>query len=166
MQLPASSVRAILNSISSLNHILNETIDLIQMVNTDCPDCTYDPIRQESTNPYCQTCDGKGVIQTQQKFTIASSVETEEDMTYQYRPVGRLVQGEIKATIDKTEISSTLDPKGQFNMDDQGSIKAFLDQYAYVIWKGATYIIEEFQGQYLQGNFYEIDLTLKLKDAS
>lgn len=152
-----------LSSISSLNHVLSETLILCKMTKTDCPDCAYDPIRQESTNPYCQTCGGIGVIEQPQLFSIPSSIETYEDVTYSYAEVGRFDKGQINATIDKQEITTTLDTQSQFNMDDQTSIKAFLDQYDYFEWKGTKYVVESFQGNYLEGNFYEIDLTLNQK---
>lgn len=163
MNIPESNLRNMLNSISGLNHVLNETLRLCKSDKTDCPDCSYDPIRKESTNPYCPTCDGKGVIFTETYFDIPSSVETSADFMYSYAETGRLLEGEVLATIDILEIKTILNVNSQYNMDNQDSIKSFLDQYDYFEWKGGKYIVKSFQPSYLQGNFYEIAVTLKLK---
>jgi hypothetical protein len=163
MNIPESNLRNMLNSISSLNHVLNETLNLCKVSEVDCPDCGYDPIRRESTDPYCPTCDGRGKKVTEQIFTIPSSVETEEDFSFEYGSTGRLSKGQILATIDKLEIDSVLNTDSKYSMDNQNNIKEFLDQYEYFEWKGAKYILDSFQAGYLQGNFYEIGLTLTLK---
>lgn len=163
MNIPESNLRNMLNSISELNHVLNETITLYKNVAEDCPSCSYDPIRGESTDPHCDECDGVGKIITSQTFTIPSSVETEEDFAFEYKSVGRLSTGEILSTIDKKEITEVLNVDGTYDMDNQKDIKRFLDQFEYFEWKGAEYTLVKFQAGYLQGNFYEISLTLKLR---
>lgn len=163
MNIPQSNIRNMLNSISGLNHVLNETLRLVQYTSTDCPDCSYDPIRKESTDPSCPTCDGKGVIQTQVNTDIVSSVETSADFIYSYAEVGRLLDGEVVATIDNLEMTTILNPNGKYSMDNQLDIKKFLDQYDHFEWKGGQYIIKSFQANYLQGTFYELSITLKLK---
>jgi hypothetical protein len=152
-----------LNSISELNHVLNETLRLCKVSETDCPDCGYDPIRKESTDPYCDTCDGRGKITTEVYFDIPSSIETADDFRFDYAHTGRLTDGEILATIDSKEINQVLNIDGKFNMDSQQDIRGFLDQYEYYEWKGGRYIVKSFQAGYLQGNFYEISITLKLR---
>jgi hypothetical protein len=163
MNIPESNLRNMLNSISGLNHVLNETLRLCKVSETDCPDCGYDPIRKESTDPYCPTCDGRGMIVSETYYDIPSSVETSADFTYSYAETGRLLDGEVLATIDILEINTVLNVDGKFNMDSQSDIKAFLSQYEYFEWKGGKYIVKSFQAGYLQGNFYEIAITLKLK---
>jgi hypothetical protein len=152
-----------LNSISELNHVLNEILRLCKVSETDCPDCGYDPIRKESTDPYCDTCNGKGKIVTESYYDIPSSVETADDFRFEYGNTGRLLDGEILATIDSKEISEILNIDSKYNMDEQQDIKSFLDQYEYFQWKGGKYVVKSFQPGYLQGNFYEIGITLKLK---
>jgi hypothetical protein len=166
MNIPESNLRNMLNSISSLNHVLNETLILYKLESSDCPDCGYDPIRNESTDPYCTTCDGKGKVSTPTAFTIPSSIETEDDFVFSYTNAGRLTSGEILATIDNKEISEVLNVDRKFSMDDYGDIKAFLDQYSYFEWKGAKYKLESFQPGYLQGRFYEISMKLSLSDSN
>jgi hypothetical protein len=164
MNIPESNLRNMLKSISQLNHVLNETLKLCQEDESDCPSCKYDPIRKESTDPYCDTCDGRGKMVTETFYNIPSSVETTEDFQYEFSKAGRIMEGEILATIDIQEIETVLDPTGKYNMDDKGDIKRFLDQYNYFEWKGARYVLKSFQAGYLQGNFYEISMTLSLKE--
>jgi hypothetical protein len=163
MNIPESNLRNMLKSISSLNHVLNETLKICKHNESDCPSCKFDPIRGESTDPYCDTCDGKGKVTADVFYTIPSSVETEQDFTFDYAKVGRLTNGEILATIDKVEIDTVLNVGGTYNMDSYDDIKKFLDQYDYFEWKGAKYVLKSFQAGYLQGNFYEISMTLSLK---
>jgi hypothetical protein len=163
MNIPQSNIRNMLNSISSLNHVLNETLRLVQYTNSDCPDCGYDPIRKESTDPSCPTCGGKGVIQTQVNIDIPSSIETAQDFIYSYAEVGRLLDGEIVATIDNLEIKTILNSSNKYSMDSQDDIKKFLDQYDHFEWKGGKYVVKSFNANYLQGTFYELSITLKLK---
>jgi hypothetical protein len=163
MNIPESNLRNMLNSISGLNHVLNETLRIYKNNESDCPDCGYDPIRKESTNPYCNTCDGTGKIATEIFYDIPSSIETAEDFTFDYGHAGRLLEGEVLATIDVKEIKEVLNTDGKYSMDNQIDIKNFLDQYEYYEWKGGKYIVKSFQAGYLQGNFYEIAVTLKLK---
>lgn len=163
MNIPQSNIRNMLTSISGLNHVLNETLRLCQTTTVDCPTCGYDPIRQESTDPSCPTCDGVGKIVTEIYTDIPSSIETSADFMYSYAETGRLLDGEILATIDSLEINTILNISGKFNMDTQADIKSFLDQYSYFEWKGGKYVVKSFQAGYLQGNFYEISITLKLK---
>jgi hypothetical protein len=162
MNIPESNLRNMLNSISSLNHVLNETLTICKEDEADCPDCGYDPIRNESTDPHCPTCDGHGKISTPLYYTIPSSIETEEDFTFTYSNAGRIAEGEILATIDKKEIDEILNIGNKYNMDSYVDIKSFLDQYKYFEWKGAKYKLSSFQAGYLQGNFYEISMKLKL----
>jgi len=139
-------------------------LKLCMEAKADCPTCNYDPIRRESTDPYCDYCDGKGKIFTPTFYDIPSSVETTEDFQYEFSKAGRIMDGEILATIDIQEIDTVLDPTGKYNMDDKNDIKRFLDQYKYFEWKCAKYVLKSFQAGYLQGNFYEISMTLSLKD--
>lgn len=162
MNIPQANIRNMLNSISSLNHVLNETLTLYTSTTVDCPTCGYDPIRKESTDPSCPTCGGKGLITTLTAINIPSSVETQDDFQYSYAEVGRLLDGEILATIDNQEIANTLNASSKYNMDNQSDIKSFLDQYDHFEWKGGKYVVKSFQANYLQGTFYEISLTLKL----
>lgn len=144
--------------------MLNETLTIYHNHETDCPDCGYDPIRKESTNLNCQTCDGIGKIIDSITYTIPSSIETEEDFSFDYANVGRISNGEILATIDSLEIKTILNTDGKYSMDNYQDIKKFLDQYDYFEWKGAKYVLKSFQPGYLQGNFYEISMTLSLKE--
>src|SRR5690606_34009262 len=150
MNIPESNLRNMLNSISSLNHVLNETLKLCKVSESDCPDCNYDPVRKESTDPYCPTCDGRGKDVDEQIFTTPSSIETEEDFAFEYSNAGRLSKGQILATIDKLEIDTVLNSDKKFDMDNQQDIKRFLDQFEYFEWKGATYSLDSFQAGYLQ----------------
>lgn len=163
MNIPESNLRNMLSSISELNHVLNETLILTKNTSTDCSDCGYDPIRRESTNPYCEKCNGTGEIITQIKYEIPSSVETEQDFEFEYGKTGRVTNGEILATIDSKEISEILNVDKSFNMDNQKDIKKFLDQFTTYEWKGANYSLKSFQPGYLQGRFYEIQVKLGLK---
>jgi hypothetical protein len=162
MNIPQSNLNNMLNSISGLNHVLNETLRLVKITTTPCPNCKFDPIRKESTDPTCPTCGGAGVIQTPVNTDIPASVETKEDFVYSFAEVGRLLDGEVLATIDKLEIVTILNKNGTYSMDSQSDIKSFLDQYDHFEWKGARYVVKSFQPNYLQGNFYELAITLKL----
>ncbi|HLI46307.1 MAG TPA: hypothetical protein VKU94_03855 [Geobacterales bacterium] len=162
MNIPQSNIANMLSSISSLNHVLNETLTVYASTTTNCPNCGYDPIRKESTDPSCPTCGGKGLIETLTSTSIPCSIETQEDFQYSYAEVGRLLDGEILVTIDNLEISTVLNTNGKYSMDKQSDIKAFLDQYDYFEWKGGKYVVKSFQANYLQGTFYELSIILKL----
>lgn len=162
MSIPESNLRNMLNAISKGNHVLNETIHLHSNVKSDCPDCSFDPIRKESTDYNCPTCGGVGYLITDSYQTIPASVETEDDFKYDFTSVGKVVNGKIYVTIDSKEVAEILNISNKFNMNNYDDVKSLISQYDYITWKGAKYEIEEFQIGYLQGVFYEIGLLLKL----
>jgi hypothetical protein len=142
--------------------VLNETVALYKIAKSHCPDCTFDPVRQESTDYNCETCDGTGFINSEQVFTIPASIEQEEDFKYDFSKAGKFIKGEIYLTIDSVEIKTVLDPTSQYNLDDYNQMKAFIEQYDHVLWKGAKYSIKSFEPGWLQGNLYEIGFTLSI----
>ncbi|MNS33484.1 hypothetical protein D3C72_655990 [compost metagenome] len=164
MNIPEANIRNMLRSISEGNHVLNETAFFYTESETDCPDCRYDPIRKESTNPNCQTCGGTGSITTQVIDEVQVSIETEEDFKYEFTKAGKLVKGQILLTIDIKEINEILNVSQSFNLDQYDELKSFMEQYKQVKWKGAAYVIESFEPGWLQGNLYEIAAVLNLKD--
>lgn len=164
MNIPEANLRNMLSAISAGNHVLNEQIKLVKQTEVDCPDCGYDPIRKESINFNCESCSGTGSYITITSQTIPASIETEEDFKYEFTKAGRITKGQILLTIDTKEIKEKLNSDGKFNLDEYVELKAFIDQYSYIMWKGARYIVESFEAGWLQGNLYEISMTLNLSE--
>jgi len=50
------------------------TVKVKKLIKTDCPNCTYDPINNESTNPQCQTCGGVGKVISEKKAVMPAFV--------------------------------------------------------------------------------------------
>jgi predicted RNA-binding Zn-ribbon protein involved in translation (DUF1610 family) len=162
MNIPEANLRNMLNAISSGNHVLNEQVQMHTHTELDCPDCDYDPIRKESTNYNCETCGGTGKIVTDQYLTIPASVEQQEDFSRDFTNSGKITKGQIFVTIDIKEIKEVLNTDNKFNLDDYTQLKSFVDQYDFINWKGARYSVSSFEPGFLQGNLYEIGLTLSL----
>lgn len=162
MNIPQANLLNMLNSISAGNHVLNEQVSFYKHSTIDCPDCGYDPIRKESTNHNCSSCEGTGSIVTITVQNIPASIETEEDFKYEFTKVGRIVKGQILLTVDIKEINEILNLDSKYDLNDYQQLKAFLDQYSSINWKGAKYSIDSFEAGWLQGNLYEIAITLNL----
>jgi hypothetical protein len=153
-----------LKAISDGNHVFNETISLYVNTKTDCPDCDFDPVRKESTDPNCQTCGGVGKIITEVSYDIPASVEQEEDFKYDFSKAGKFLKGQIYATLDILEINTILDPTSKYDLNDYKQMKSFVESFDYIKWKGAKYKIEQFEPGWLQGILYEIGLTLSIME--
>lgn len=164
MQIPQSNLRNMLSAISNGNHVFNETVQLYRNTKTPCTTCTYDPVRRESTDPYCQTCDGTGFIITLKYFSIPASVETESDFTYDYSKVGKFTQNQMYMTIDNLELTTVLNIDKAYDLNDYKQLKDFVESFDYVIWKGAKFAIGDFEPGILQGNLYEIGCKLSLME--
>lgn len=165
MKISQSNIRNMLRAISDGNHVLNETVRLYQSTKTDCSNCGYDPIRKESTNLNCPTCGGSGSIVTETFKEVPSSIETYDDLKYDFTQAGILLKGQIHCTIDMLEINTVLNVDKKFTLADLDSIEKFIQQYDYITWKGAKYTVESFEPGWLQGNLYEIALVLSLRGA-
>lgn len=154
-----------LKAISNGNHVFNETVQMYRNTKSDCPTCTYDPVRKESTDPYCQTCGGTGVIITYNSYQIPASVETSEDFKYDYTKAGKFVKGSIYLTIDSKEITTVLNTgNSAYNLNDYNQLRTFVESFDYVMWNNARYNINDFEPGVLQGNLYEIGCMLSLMD--
>ena len=164
MSIPESNIRNMLRAISKGNHVFNEQVKVYKNTKTICTDCIYDPIRQESTDYNCQTCDGLGQVITEVYSEIPASVETSQDFRYEFTKAGKITTGEIFLTIDIVELEDILNVSAIYDLSDYTDLKAFVQQYDYIVWKGARYTIKNFEGGWLQGNLYEIALTLSLME--
>jgi hypothetical protein len=163
MKIPESNLRNMLNAISQGNHVLNEKVVLNKIVKSDCPDCTYDPVRQESTDYNCQTCDGNGFTEVVEKTEIPVSIETLEDFRRDFSSVGILTEGQIYMTIDKVEID-ILNQATLYDLNIYDNINKLIDNYDHIVWKGGKYIVKRFEPGWLQGNLYEIAFTLDFQE--
>ena len=159
-----ANIRNMLDAISRGNHVLNETARLFKVSKTDCPDCGYDPIRKESTDPYCETCDGKGSIESLAYNEIPVSIETEKDFQYKFTNAGKITDGEIFLTIDIKEIKEVLNADNSHDLSNYQGVKKFVEQYDHVTWHNAKYKMVSFEPSYLQGIFYEVSMKLKLEE--
>jgi hypothetical protein len=162
MNIPEANLRNMLKAISEGNHVLNEKVRLYKTSNSDCTDCDYDPIRKESTDINCETCGGTGSISTSTYSEIDASVEQEEDFKKHYQDTGAVTKGKIFVTIDIADITTTLNADSKYDLNDYSQMKSFVEQYNYLMWKGAKYTVESFEPGWLQGNLYEIGVTLSL----
>jgi hypothetical protein len=153
-----------LKAISNGNHVFNERVQIYRNTKTPCPACLYDPVRKESTDPYCQTCGGAGVIVVESFHDIPASVEQEEDFKYDFAKVGKFLKGQIYMTIDIQEINTVLNASNAYDLNDYAQMKAFCETFDYVVWKGAKYNINEFEPGWLEGNLYEIGFILSLME--
>jgi len=164
MNIPNANLRNMLNAISQGNHVLNETVRLFRNSEEKCPDCKFDPIRKESTNPYCDTCGGTGLIVTENFYEITASVESLSDYTNEFENVGKLTQGEIFVTLDNKEITEILNVTPVYDLDDFKELKAFVNSFNYLTWRGARYDLASFEDGRLQGILYEITMRMKLNE--
>lgn len=165
MNIPEANLRNMLNAISEGNHVLNETASFYTVSESDCPACAFDPIRKESVNPNCETCGGSGSISVSTKVDIPVSIETEEDFRYEFTKAGKITNGQILLTIDIKEINEVLNINQAFDLNQHAELKAFIEQFKKIEWKGAAYVVDRFEPGWLQGNLYEIAATLNLKDG-
>jgi hypothetical protein len=165
MLIPESNIRNMLKAISNGNHVFNEQINIYRNTESYCPVCTFDPILKESTDHNCQTCNGKGTVITEKFWTIPSSVEVEDDFKYDFSKAGKLLRGQIYATIDILEIDDVLNTLPTYDLNNYNRLKDFVGSFDYIKWKGAKYTIERFEPGWLQGHLYEIGLTLSLIGA-
>jgi hypothetical protein len=164
MEIPQSNVLNMLKAISNGNHVFNEQVKVYRNTDSDCPTCQYDPVRKESTDPHCQTCDGKGRMIVEKFYSIPASVETEEDFKFDFSKAGKFIKGQIYLTIDSKELTTVLNVDVKYNLDDYTQLKAFTESFDYIVWKGARYTITQFEPGLLQGNLYEIGFTLSLME--
>lgn len=164
MNIPNANLRNMLNAISKGNHVLNETVRLFRNTKTPCPDCKFDPIRRESTNPNCDTCGGTGKVVTENFFEIPASVETLSDYKNTWQNVGQLTENQILLTLDAQEISEVLNVSPQYDLDQYSGIKAFVESFDYLTWKGAKYVVSSFEDGRLQGILYEISMKMNLTE--
>lgn len=162
MKIPESNIRNMLKAISDGNHVLNEQVSLVSVSKTLCPDCIYDPVRKESTDYNCETCDGTGFTVVETVNTISASVEQSEDFKYDFSKAGKFVKGQIYITLDILEIKNVLNPTSQYNLDDYNQLKNFVESFSTIRWKGARYNVDSFEPGWLQGNLYEIGLVLSI----
>jgi hypothetical protein len=156
------NITNMLAAISYGNHVLNEQIKLYKNIKSDCPVCLYDPMRNESSDSNCQTCGGVGQIIVESFSQIDASVEQESDFSYDYTKAGKIVNGKIYVTIDIKEINEILNANSTYDLSDYHQMKKFIDQYDYITWSSAKYIVESFEPGLLQGSLYEIAVTLSL----
>lgn len=162
MKVPSPKVLNILNAIDQGNAMLNETIRLYKQTHSDCPDCGYDPIRKTSTDPFCDTCDGKGSIIVETYHEIKASVEQEEDFRSEFTNAGKITRNQVYVTLARKEIHNVLNVDTNYDFDDYNQMKAFVEQYSYILWKGAKYSIESFEPGWIEEILYEIGVTLSL----
>jgi len=162
--LSEANVRNMLSAISRGNHVLNERAKLFKIAKTNCPDCGFDPIRKESTNPDCDTCEGKGMVEVLSYNEIPVSIETEKDTQYRFTNAGKITEGEILLTIDSKEISEVLNLDKSHDLSTHQGIKKFVEQYDHITWHNAKYKMASFEASYLQGIFYEISMKMKLEE--
>lgn len=162
MKIPESNIRNMLKAISNGNHVLNETASFYKNQKTKCPDCKFDPIRKESTNHNCSTCEGTGYIETESFVTIPVSVEQNDDFRYDFSRAGKYVNGTIYMTLDIEEINAVLNKDKAYNLDDYEQIKAFVESFDSFIWKNARFKLDSFEPGFLQGHLYEIGITMSL----
>lgn len=65
---------------------------------SDCPDCTYDPMNNESTNINCPLCNGTGKIRTEINKTIYANVSWRgitEKYAWTNLPGGKVESGDV-----------------------------------------------------------------------
>lgn len=164
MQIPEANLRNMLKSITAGNHVLNEQVGICKHTVAPCPDCGYDPVRKESTDYGCETCGGVGKIKTETVVTIPASVEQEEDFKYDFSKTGKFVNGQIYLTIDILEINTVLNANREYDLNDYKQMKAMIESFTYIKWKGARYDIDSFEPGWLQTNLYEIGFVLSIME--
>lgn len=148
-ELNVPSVQSLLPLISALNHTYPEQLTLhYQSAEVPCPDCQYDPVTQQTTNIFCQTCGGRGFITQDHTITIPASIDYPDEFRYDYLPAGFALTGKIMVVIDAQEIA-------QYNIDPQ--------QVDYYTWQGSDYIMIKMEKGVLNGILYEYDLYLEKK---
>ena len=97
---------AIRSRIKEVSSIDSETVHFIKQKRTDCPECVFDPINQESSNPFCPSCDGVGFISVEIKTPIVASVDRATGLEHIYQPGGRLQKGSVIMTVHESQLVS------------------------------------------------------------
>jgi len=143
MPISSTQLQNILDKISEVNHYFNESIDLVSITKQPCPDCDIDPITNEASDSFCETCGGSGYIETETILTIVASVEYESEFEKIFTKIGEFSENKIVVTIDTKEITEN-------NID--------LNTIQYIKWQGNKYKTNKTQPNYLQGVYYETNL--------
>ena len=144
---------AILERIEEVSTIDTEDCFFIKEIDTDCPDCVFDPVYGYSSNIGCPTCGGSGRITEQKETKIVASIQRVVGTENIYQPGGRLQKGSIIMTAHEKELK-----RAGFDLNEDWSMAFDWIELA-VDDRKVKYIIAEKDDiipQTLQGEIYEI----------
>lgn len=88
-----------------INEIREETGDknriaLVTVTESDCPDCEYDDVTNESKDSSCSTCSGIGKLQAESAVTLLAKIRWVTDPEDILMKTGVLPKGGVVFTID------------------------------------------------------------------
>lgn len=146
---------AILERIKQVSYIDSEVVYFVKNIESDCPDCVYDPIRKRSANSFCPTCGGEGVIKSEEKTALVASVDRSTGFENSYQLGGRLPVGSVVVTIHESQLVGN-----GYDLDSD-----WVSVADYIEVAGKKYKIADGDSvipQALNGQVYEIIFHLSL----
>lgn len=140
---------AIRKRIKEVSVIDSETVYFIKQEQEVCPECVFDPINQESSNPFCPACNGRGFVTTDIKTAITACVDRATGLENAYQAGGRLQKGAVVMTVHEGELA-----RSGYPLDAD-----WIAEFDWVEIAGRRYILAEGDSvipQTLQGEIYEV----------
>jgi hypothetical protein len=140
---------AIRKRIEEVSVIDSEIVYFVKQKKEPCSECIFDPIRRESTNPFCPVCGGKGFVTQDVKTAITACVDRATGLENVYQAGGRLQKGDVVMTVHERELV-----KAGYPLDAD-----WATEFDWIEIAGRKYILAEGDSvipQTLQGQIYEV----------
>jgi len=96
----------------------DDNVELIYETLTDCPDCDYDEIRQESKDASCPTCGGRGKIAIESSTFILAKIRWLDGIEKSLMGTGYLPEGRVSFTVDNI-FESSVDDAEKIKINDR-----------------------------------------------
>ncbi len=91
-------------------------VELISKVYSNCPDCDYDPVKQESKDSACPTCLGKGRVSIDTTINLLAKIRWVDATEEELLKTGYLPRGGVTFTVDNI-YESTIEDAEEIRID-------------------------------------------------
>jgi len=115
------SSKDIKNRINNIRKLTSDdnNVELIYEALSDCPDCDYDEIRQESKDASCETCGGRGKVVVETSIFVLAKIRWLDGIEENMMRTGYLPEGRVSFTVDnifETSVDEAAKIKIQSNL--------------------------------------------------